>query len=85
MSKWKQIKKEEADRLLKDALDSGVQVKFHIPPECGGQIQESAYADIGALGILCRVTDWSDRSVTWYFREWAEADEDHLGLNFDPW
>lgn len=81
---WRDLTAAQAAKLIDDAREDGLGVCFLVPPSCGGQIVEHAYAGIGETGILCRITDASDRTVSYQIRCWRDSDEDRPGLNSEP-
>lgn len=54
-------------------------LNYTVPPSCQGQIVEVAYASTPE-GIIQRITDRSDQSVSYYGVDWDEVEG-----NFEPW
>ena len=59
-------------------------LKFHVPPECQGQIVEVSYAGEHPAGIIRRVHDRSDRITSHSVCAWEDFDGDD-DREFDPW
>lgn len=47
-------------------------ITMHVPPECCGQMVEYAYGSDGEAAYR-RITDSSDRRVTWSKIDWSDA------------
>lgn len=60
------------------------ELDFHVPPSEQGQMVEHAYAiDSERERYIRRVTDRSDRSITWDVMAWSDSETDPD--DFEPW
>lgn len=54
---------------LNPPMPTPTDMVWHVPPECGGQIVETAYA-LDICGVYRRTTDRSDGTVTYEIADW---------------